>query len=84
MVLAARGGKVAPADGEKLKKIASCSFSVLKCDAAELADTARMVGAVLAKGSPLAALLNFCLIRKKRRASRDTACLRGSQTPRHR
>ena len=54
VVLAARGGKVAPADGEKLKKIAECSFSVVKCDAAELADTARMVGAVLAKGSPLA------------------------------
>ena len=54
VVLAARGGKVAPADGEKLRKIAECSFSVVKCDAAELTDTARMVGAVLAKGSTLA------------------------------
>ena len=54
VVLAARGGKVAPADGEKLRKIAECSFSVVKCDAAELTDTARMVGAILAKGSTLA------------------------------
>ncbi|EOD38765.1 hypothetical protein EMIHUDRAFT_224172 [Emiliania huxleyi CCMP1516] len=54
VVLAARGGKVAPADGEKLKKIAKCGFSVVKCDAAELTDTARMVGAILAKGCTLA------------------------------
>ena len=39
VVLAARGGKVAPADGEKLRRSPSASFSVVKCDAAELTDT---------------------------------------------
>ena len=54
VVLAARGGRVTPADSEKLKKSAACDFSVVRCDAAELMDTRRMVGAILAKGTSLA------------------------------
>ena len=41
VVLAARGGRVATVEGERLKKLARCDFSVAKCDAAEPADTAR-------------------------------------------
>jgi len=51
VVLAARGGKVAVADGDKLKKIVACDFRVVKCDAAEPADTRSMLCAIISRGS---------------------------------
>ena len=75
VVLAARGGKVAAADGEKLRKIAECSFSVVKCDAAELTDTARTVGAILAR----AARWRAC---GTRRACCRTGCCARRRRPR--
>ena len=75
VVLAARGGKVAPADGEKLKKIAECSFSVVKCDAAELTDTA----AWSAPSWPRAARWRACGTR--RACCRTGCCARRTRRP---
>ena len=54
VVLAARGGRVAAVEGERLKKLARCDFSVAKCDAAEPADTAQLVGGILGRGTAMA------------------------------
>ena len=76
LVLAARGGKVAAADAAKLKKLSECAVRVVKCDAAELTDTRRMLAAShlaargsRARGTRRACCPTGCCTRRRRRPS---------------